>query len=336
MKPLKIVFRVDSNQKIGTGHLLECLRLAKTAKIQAFFCIREDNKSLELIRQFNFPVEVIKIRDNRSINEFETLNELIKRTRPDILIVDLLHFSENDKKKIVFWGAKLVIFNAIFYPVKGDVNLTTVFLPLLKNKQYSGTKYVLLRPGLINRKPKKIKRSVNKILVMFGGSDPGNLTLKTIRALDLIPRNFKIDIVIGGVNIHKKIIEGFVRGLKKGYKIYVNVKDEKTLFKLMTRADLAIASGGYTLCELMRFGIPTIAMSQNITEEEKIYPLFTINSFKDAGRGQRISVKKLSKSVIDLIDNYSKRKILNSQSPKCIDGKGIFRVYDILKKVTNK
>lgn len=336
MKFLRVVFRVDSNQKMGTGHLLECLRLAKITKMRAIFCICEDKKSVELIKQFNFPVEVIKTRKQEPINEFEILNKLIKKTKPNLVVVDMLRFNEVDRRKIILEGARLAIFNAIFYPVRGDVNFTTVFLPLLKNRQYSGTKYILLRPSLIGQKSKIIKRPVKKIIIMFGGSDPENLTLKTLGALALIQGKIGVDIVIGGGNMNKEIIERFVQTFRKPYKIYVNVRSEKNLFKLMMGADLAIASGGYTLCELMSLGIPTIAMAQNMTEEKKIYPLFPKNAIENIGRGKRICIPKLSTSIIGLMHNYSKRKIMNIRSPKVIDGKGIFRVYDILKKVVDQ
>lgn len=331
MKPFRVVFRVDSSEEIGTGHLLECLRLAKTTNMCAIFCVRDNKKSLNLIKQFNFPVKVIKIRNNKLVNEYEILNGLLKKIKPDVLIVDLLHFNKKDKEKLNLEGVKLVIFNAIFYPVKGDYNFSTVFLPLLKNKQYSGTNYILLRPSFIDKKPQIIKKDVNEILVMFGGSDPKNLTLKTLNAISLIKKNIKVNIVIGGLNKNKKVIERFTSSFKKPYKIYINIKNDKILLKLMRGVDLAIISGGYTLCELMHFGTPTIAMSQNIIEEKKIYPLFPSNSFEDIGRGQKISIKKISKTIIDLMDNYPVRKEMNMKAPKIVDGRGIFRVYDILK-----
>nr|WP_307904223.1 hypothetical protein [Clostridium botulinum] len=79
---------------------------------------------------------------------------------------------------------------------------------------YSGYKYYILRDEFYGYKDRDIKETVNNILVTFGGTDPSNLTEKTLEALLKINYDKDINVVLGLGYKDKKIYMKSIRILK--------------------------------------------------------------------------------------------------------------------------
>ncbi len=332
MKRLKILFRVDAGNTIGTGHLYECLWLAEKTKVHGFFCIREHEKSKELIRQYGFPVLEIAKKEQNAASEYRKINSCIQRFKPDIIVIDIPHLTNNYVKKISTGNAKLVVFNALLHPVKADVHIATVFFPLKANKQFFGSQYILLRKSFSRQKPSPPSRVVKHILILFGGADPGNFTLKTLKALSDISKDFTVTVILGGAFAHTREVQSFLKQFTKPHKLFFNIRNDQPLINIMKRTDLAFVSGGYTTSELMRLGIPCIALSQNSIEEKMIFRNFPQNAFMNLGRGKNISARKLKKTAEELMRNFKKRATMSKEAAHVVDGKGIDRVFEIIKR----
>lgn len=326
----KVLFRVDANYKIGTGHLYECLGLAKYLGWPAVFCVANDKKTIKLIRRLGFAVKIIKTPSGGKIDEFNYLNSLIKKEKPDMVIFDLPKIKASDLKKISPRTSKIIVLNAILHEVKADMQIATVFSPHPKNKQYYGTKYILLRPAWFALKPKPPKKSVKNILIIFGGSDSGNFTLKALIALSVVPGNFRVNVILGGANPNLRKISQYSKKYPKLHTLHYNITDDRKLIKLMREADLALASGGYTLSELMRLGVPTIGLAQNEIEERHILPNFGAGSFINLGLGKKTSQKLLRDMVIELGKNYRQRLDMSKIAARVVDGKGLSRLEKII------
>lgn len=331
MKVPRVLFRVDAGSKVGTGHLRECLWFAKETGIQSVFCIREHAAAEELIRNYGFPVCVIERGEQNKIGERNKINSLIESFKPDTIIVDMPHVTDGYLGKIRTQGGRLMVWNAVVNPVRADIQVTTVFVPLEKNRQFFGTRYILLRKKFVETKPREISGTVKKISVMFGGADPGNLTLKTLGALSKVSSNFSVDIILGGVSSFGEEVRVFLKKFSKPYRLYTDIRDDDLLVSLIKNSDLAVVSGGYTLAEFMSLGVPCVALSQNRIEEKKIYSSFPGGSFLNLGRGNKVSARRIKSEVEQLIHDHSLRKTISARARKVVDGKGIERIFAILK-----
>ena len=136
-----------------------------------------------------------------------------------------------------------------------------------------GPKYALLRPEFASIKnahyPNPKTGKVKRIFVFFGGSDPHNITEKTLNALchpELL--YLKTDVVIGKNNPHQNLIKKLVDD-RYNTRLYVQVEN---IASIMSNADLAICSEGNNTWERMALGIPSItiitAENQRIMSEE--------------------------------------------------------------------
>ena len=322
----KLLFRVNSNQKMGTGHLFECMVLAKSAQIPSVFCLAPDKHAVKLIKQFGFPARIIR-------NEIADLNALIEKEKPDVVIFDIIDLGDAYLRKINPRGAKILALNALLHPVKADAQVATVFTPHAKNKTHYGAKFVLLRPRISETQAVTIKTQVRNILIMFGGGDPGNFTAVALRALAAIPGKFNVTIIMGGANKNLQKISTYLRNFPKPHELHHNITDDKKLIRLMTNADLALASGGYTLSELLHFGIPTLGLAQNTIEQKRIFRNFPSDSFVSLGLGDKISAKQLATATHKLMNDHAKRTRLSKKASLVVDGHGTSRVQKIIQQL---
>jgi spore coat polysaccharide biosynthesis predicted glycosyltransferase SpsG len=91
-------------------------------------------------------------------------------------------------------------------------------------------------------KPRVIPEHAANLLVTLGGSDPGNVTLKLIQALNRLD-GINVRVVVGAANPHRASLEQAVA--RTGIQLLAHVEN---MPELITWADMAVA-GGATLWE---------------------------------------------------------------------------------------
>lgn len=280
-----IVFVVTGNKQFGLGHVYNTLIIANdlTNHHISFLVDAESELAYTKIRSKNF--NVYKQHSN-------SLAQDVIALAPDIVINDKLDTSyqymkvlkENNIKVINIEdrgsGARLadMVINAIYSSKE--------FLA----KHYFGYHYYVIRDEFLLKTPKKIvNRSIQKILISFGGTDPNNLTFKVLDAIEEFCTKQQIEInIVAGIGYEDyKTLECF-----KNIKIHRNVTH---ISKFMLEADLIFAAMGRTLYEVAYLGIPAVVIAQNERELSHTF-----------GYGQHGFIN------LGLFDQISKDDILNS------------------------
>ena len=103
---------------------------------------------------------------------------------------------------------------------------------------------------------------IGSVLLIFGGSDPLNLTSKVLDELLSWQKELKTDIILGSGFTYigeLNMVLGKHQSKKGSVKIYQNIKN---VAQLMYKADLVITSPGYSMFEAFCVGAPVIAISQ--------------------------------------------------------------------------
>ena len=123
-----------------------------------------------------------------------------------------------------------------------------------------GPRYALLRPQFrerINAKRRRTGRAC-RLLVTAGASDPKNITIPILKALNGIPLGpAVVDIVIGpGFRASAKL-RAVAHGLRHNIRIHESPRD---MASLMAEADLCITAAGSTLWEVAALGLPSVAV----------------------------------------------------------------------------
>ena len=150
-------------------------------------------------------------------------------------------------------------------------------------KQFLGPEFALLRPEFkkARRKLRRRKGKIRRLLVFFGGTDPGNETAKVLAALSLLNRpELRVDVVVGAKNPHKKAIAETCRSLPG---VRFHCQTEK-MAELMARADLAVGAGGTATWERLYLELPTVTVAVAANQEETLAALAAAKKLWYLGR----------------------------------------------------
>ena len=268
---MKICFVTDGGRQLGMGHVQQSTALGKAlrGKAKVSFLTKSDDTVVTAIEAHGFAVT--RLRDDAEILDH------LKDLDPDIVVFDKIDVAEDLARAIKqTLKASLVIFTNLTGANKhADIAVTAGVGSQLKNvtytdkatntRYYFGPKYWVLRPEFYEYKSKgKIfSREPEQILLLFGGSDPSNLTSAVLEELLGMNRKFRIEVILGAQFHHdgflNQVLEQYP-GKRASVAVHRNIKN---VAELMYRADLTIASPGLTVFETLCVGTPVIIVPHN-------------------------------------------------------------------------
>lgn len=322
-----IVFRTEGSKEVGLGHIYRTVTLANKLSLNhKIFFVMEKNKKLGIrkVEEYNYPI--INFQNEK---EFE---KILYALKPDIVINDIL----DTDKEYVEMLKKAGIFVVNFEDLgTGTESADMVINALYDNEQekpnhLNGYKYECLRDEFYIYEPKKTAEKVENILITFGGTDPNNLSLRTLKTLrkDAF-KDVRIEIVLGLGYSDKTDIEKLTEEMHtQGFKITIH-QNIKMMSKFIHNADLVITANGRTIYEVVSMGVPCISIAQN--ERESRHLFFKISDkIIYLGLGTEISEKDISENIISLCNDYKRRKLISSEFLKFDIKGGIDRVVDAI------
>lgn len=352
---MKILFRTDASEDIGTGHVMRCSTLAQALLEQGaniyFACRHLPNHLKSMLLEKGFNVYLLNETQGNTkkdthllphsewlgASQTEDANATLKSIGSEIfdwIIVDhyaLDKFWEEMMRSVT--DKIMVIDDLADREHSCDVLLDQNFY-IDQNKRYQhlvpetcrmllGPQYALLRSEFKEYRAKSDIRSgdVKRILVFFGGVDQFDFTSKVVLALSNIPdKNFIVDVVIGAQHPSgKKLIL-----LCKKFGFNLHIQTDK-MAELMLEADLAIGAGGGTVWERSCLKLPSICIpiaEHQVTQLNDLSRTGIIYSFETSD----LTSPKIQKHVESLIENHALRYLLSSNSASLVDGAGITKL----------
>jgi len=349
---MKIAIRADGGTKMGMGHIMRTLVLAKELIKQnneVFYICRIDLTSRAMYReefQHKFLSDEIKemcisdiykngieklisegfkvcfVRENHLIEDISIISA-------DLLITDSYDVDENyfDKTKAMFNKTAYI----------DDMNLYKFNLDFLINQNIDaedfdykvndstklilGAKYIMIRDEFRNLSPKSIKSKACDIILTVGGADPFHITDKILSWIKNLDYNFHV--VVGPSFDKSEVLESYKNDK---IKLYYNAN----MHMLMKKCDVAISACGSTLYELAVCGVPTIGIiiaDNQLGIGEKLNNMGVI---KNLGWYDKINREDFINNLNELISDYELRKIMAKRASSIIDGKGAERIAKIL------
>ena len=313
LKKKKILIRLDGNQIIGMGHVYRGLQIAESfIEHNLTFVLNESSHvGIEKIKHSNFQYKLI--------SDDKHFLKLIGEEKPDIVITDILDTSKEYIDSIKAYGPRVVSFedcgsgtesadaviNALY---DGEQNIQ------LKGNIFWGSDYYIIRNDFLNYSAKLFSQEVKEILVVFGGVDPANLTLKTINALNGVENigQYHVTLILGMGYSYKDEIKDAIKKLNLNCEVLTDIK---SMAEYMKKADLAISSQGRTMLELASMGVPTILMAQNSRELSHEFGEIK-NGFLNLGLGSEVTCETLGSTIKWLIDCPQIRKSMHDQMLK--------------------
>lgn len=261
---MNILFRADSSSKIGIGHIMRDLVLAKSYEKKdnnIFFACRnlEGNISNKILEN-GFSLEIIKS------NKKEELISLIKKYKIDLLVIDNYDINWKYEKSIKEkTKVKILSLDDTYEKHHCDI-LLNHNISAKENKYKNlvpksckikcGTKYSLIRDEFYKeRKKKKEKSKTKKIFIAMGGADHKNLNQDILKVVKNF-KNLKVNLVTTNAN---KNLEELIKYCKNKPWIKLHINSNK-IAKIMRKSDFAIITPSVTVNEVIFMDIPFITI----------------------------------------------------------------------------
>lgn len=170
-----------------------------------------------------------------------------------------------------------------------------------KCRLLAGPRYALLSHEYAHLRRLIPRRTeIRRILIFFGGSDPADLTTRTLKALmDPELRDIAVDVVIGSQCRSRKKIESVVAE-RKYTSLYRSIP---TLAGLIARADLAIGACGSTSWERLCLKLPSIVITFGEDQELVAKPLSREGFIQHIGNEIEVDVDAIRAAIRQHIDN---------------------------------
>lgn len=321
-------FRIDTGNKIGSGHFFRCLSIAKELikkEFKVIFLVNNKQEIESYLDTVNIPFYVLK--DHDEINKVDECRNSVKNISK--LIIDL-QFDNSIYSKLIKDDCKTIVIDdlgnkKIYSDLLFNGSIVNEFQNYSINrnvtKYFSGSKYIILRSEFeITRKHVFLNEKIQKILLIFGGSDDEDITRKILPYF--FDKKYDVTVIVGPSYLHldelKKIIPN-----EQNFKI---IHNEKNISHRFSEQDLVISSSGITAYELACLGIPSIL----IPVDE--YQIKTSSEMEKMGFGINYgrwdnNFSKLDK-LISFISDYSVREKMYLSGRKLVDGKGLTRVLE--------
>ncbi len=336
LKPL--VIRTDAGLHIGSGHLMRCLALAQAWKDsggEVVFATACSNDNL-LGRLYDEGFTVHKVENPYPHpQDWQTTREILEEYKGAWLVIDGYHFDSSYQRLVKESGHPLLAIDDYghaghyYADIVLNQNLHAESLTYScepYTKLLLGTKYVLLRREFLKWRgwKRKTPEVARKVLVTMGGSDPENVTLKVINAINMVDFGpLEVAVVVGPTNPHYEALERATRTSRHSIVLMRNVPD---MPELMSWADVAIAAGGTTCWELAFMGLPTVlivmAENQRLVAERMAEEGGAIN----LGWHRDLSSDETAKVMRDLLTDGRRRLKMSCKAQELVDGEGVERL----------
>ncbi len=317
--PINIFFRIDSSYKIGSGHLIRCLRIAESLskKNKIYFITNKFAGNFNsLIIKYNILYLKNKESKQNQIQDYKQTKLLLQKIKgKKILFLDHYKLNVLWQKNISTLVNKLIVIQDEIKKNYCDYYINENFFikkPDTKNLKVTkcliGPKYCIIKKSL------KKNKSKDGLFIFFGGTDTKNITYKILLKLKKIT-NYPIYVVIGIKNKNKNKILSLSKNSIKFIDKYSN------LSIILDKCDKAIVAAGSVLWELIQKKIQIWAVC---TAKNQKYNLYNL---KKCGLIKILDLKKISqKYLLKIINNKCSVKYA-----KIVDGNGIKRILNKIK-----
>ena len=325
---MKILFRVDAGGVIGLGHFFRSFALANELELRGhevvFICKYSEFWMQTVNEGFNKPVHFIE--ENKS--EYDFLSD----GNFNLLFVDgSILYTEETLIKIRSLVPVIMYQNLTESRFKSDIYI----LPSIhqdeyfftgfseKTEIYVGLKYFTFNEVLKTKQSVQISKTVKKIGVSSGGSDPKNVLLSIY---DLISSTW----------YSQEIYFVFFYGKNFMHKAALpetNTKFQIKEFDLdeMVKCDIVISAFGVTTYELLYLGVPIIAVGhQKSTSSAANFLAEFSKAFISLGNIESVDAEDFRVSI-ERILKYEDRISLSNKAKALLDLNGLNRIADIIE-----
>ena len=342
--PQRVLFRVDAGSSIGLGHLQRCLSLALALQREGSRCVflgLPEAVAESIVAGAGFEFIRLKEIQPGDANDLKQVTRQIGLEGYDVAVVDSYQVSTNYLGRLRATGAFVVTLDDLArYPfpcqmvVNGGIHARQLtYRSTGEDTQFLlGTAYCLLRPEFWTVPPRMPREKVRNMLLTLGGADPDHLTPQLLKALDRLPGDFTITVVIGPFFQNERQVA--LAAQECGHRVQLARSPERVM-ELMLEADLAVSAAGQTLYELAAVGTPTIAIQVADNQRMQLKSFGETGFLHSAGSSDSDKVVNSAAALAKtLLTSYERRRKMGESGKRLVDGQGALRISRLLLGAT--
>lgn len=337
-----LVIRTDANTAIGSGHLMRCLALGQAWQESGgsvvFMTTSLSEWLLQCLINEGFVVRQLK-RAHPDDQDLYLTKRLLAEHPGAWLVLDGYHFDSDYQRKLKEAGYRLMVIDDMarlpYYCADIILNQNLY----AQNLRYSrephtrmclGTRFVLLRRdfrkwSVWNR---EIPEVACKLLITLGSSDPSNVTLKVVEAVQQVAvTEMEVVVVVGPGNSHYKELQCCVRDSSALIRVERHVRDMPAL---MAWADVAVSAGGSSVWEMAFMAAPCILVILAENQRQLVQSMYRIGAAANLGHHENLSAAVLARAIDELMNAPEERRKMSKISRALVDGLGASRVTNEL------
>ena len=162
----------------------------------------------------------------------------------------------------------------------------------------------------------------------MGGADPNNMTLKVIKAFQVLDiPSLEVRVVAGPANRNIFSLHQAVQTAICNIQLLTEVSD---MAELMSWADVAVSAAGSTCWELALMGLPALLIILAENQAGIAHGLEEAGVAVNLGWCSQLSDSALAESLTSLIFDSAKRHNMSQKGRQLVDGYGQCRVLSAL------
>lgn len=359
---MRVAFRTDASQTIGTGHLMRCLTLADALQKQGAevrFLMRHLAENLEplVVGRGHELVRMDTPEEDGHTGHGDLLHahwlgatqardadlalDHLSGEPWDWLVVD--HYALDHQWEIRMHQVAnriLVIDDLADRGHTCDLLLdqnrpreSEVYHPLCPPRcpLLLGPGYALLRDEFPEARSITSPRrhTPQRVFVFYGGVDATNETAKALRCLSALGISWQVDVVIGSTNPHQDEIRKLVDALDQGV-LHVGTTD---MAKLMAQSDLSLGAAGTATWERASVGLPVLATVVADNQREIGQEIQRLELGLCLGNAAEVNETFIEKVLVELVQDPERLQRYSEAGWILVDGRGVTRVIQEMARL---
>jgi UDP-2,4-diacetamido-2,4,6-trideoxy-beta-L-altropyranose hydrolase len=325
-----VLFRLDVGAGVGLGHFQRCLALANALQERGaspmFLCPPDDFVRARLA-EAGIPLRELDAEPGGDA-DLHLLLETAKASRAAAIVIDSYRIDAGYLRAVRPARPLVVIDDLAEFPFSCELVVNAgILAPELPYRDAAtrllGPRFAMLRRELWEAAPVPVRPRARRVLVTVGGGDPGSVLPSLVRAVTRT-ENLEATIALGPFATPTADLLEAIDSADRRASLH---EGATSLVPLQRETDIAVSAGGQTLYELLRLGVPTIALHTADNQAPAVERLAQ-EGIVCGGLAARTpdTYDELTDLLVRLAADRPARAAVAASGPRLVDGGGARRV----------
>jgi len=334
------VIRADGSAELGHGHVFRTLVLAEELRdrgwMVVYACRDLPGAPLDRIRKAGYGLELLAV-DLAEMDDAAATAQMAREAGAAWVVVDRYASDERAHSVWANSGLKvLAVDDLAAHPFEVDVlinqNINAGELAYRTRQdtvRLFGPRYAMIRRAYADARPSapRAPAAVRRVMIFMGGGDSQGAAFVVLEALRSVSTPLAVDLIVGSACPHLEALRGAAGMSPHSVTVMCDLAD---LVAPMSRADVAITSGGSVTWELCCLGVPMLLLpiaDNQVGNAREMARIGAAIGLEDQLGGPDDA---LAGSMSAALSDIERLRAIGSQAWAMVDGKGCKRVVQEL------